>query len=121
MNLIKIICKTQYQVAKMEVIESLLKNSNPEESTLESKLGYNMTSAMRQKLSEDTENCLELIIQNESKEKINIFLTSLQSTIVSANNLLLQMNSSINTTDRLWVKSLFTDIVSELMKVNSDL
>jgi hypothetical protein len=121
MNLIKIICKTQYQVAKIEVIESLIKNSNPDQSTLEIQLAYNMINTLRKKLFDDTENCLELIIQNKSKDRISTFMASLQCTIISVNNLLLQMNSGINTTDGLWIKTLFTDIVSELMQLNSEL
>jgi hypothetical protein len=121
MSLIKTICVIQYQVAKLEVIEDLFRYSTNIQATLETQVAYNMVSTLRKKLFEDAEVCLDLLIENQSKNQIKISIYSLRSTIVSVNNLLLQMSSGVNTPDAVWVKILFTNIVTELMQHNSAL
>jgi hypothetical protein len=111
----------QYQVAKLEVIEDLFRNSTNIQATLETQVAYNMVNTLRKKLLEDAEVCLDLLIENQSNDQIKISIYSLRSTIVSANNLLLKMSSGVNTPDAVWVKILFTNIVTELMKFNSEL
>ncbi len=121
MSLIKIICNIEYQVAKLEVIENLFQNSTNTQATLETQLAYNMISTLRKKLFEDAENCLDLIIENQSENQIKTSLYSLRSTIVSINNLLLQMSSGMTAPNAVWAKNLFTNIVTELMQRNSEL
>ena len=123
MSLIKTVCKIQYQVAKLEVIDDLFRHSSNNQtiSTLEIQVTCNMITTLRQKLFDDTEDCLELLLKDQSHNRIKTSIHSLRSTIISSNSILLQMSSGMTTPDAVWAKNLFTNIVTELMKCDSEL
>jgi hypothetical protein len=117
-NLNRIISKIIYQIGKLEVIESMYLDGKNFEPSLEMEMAYNMIATLRQKLLIDSEVCFDLPLDTLKPSVI-----SLQKTLVSVNNFLIQMSSGLISTERniLFLKELFTTIVSELSILNTEL
>lgn len=119
MTLIKTICKIQYQVAKLEIIEFLFQHEKNTKPSLESEIACNMITTLRQKLFDDSETCLDLFLFETSANTIKPSIQSLQNTIASVNNFILRMNSGLTTPDTLLLKELFTNIITALLSLNT--
>jgi hypothetical protein len=118
MNLTKTACKVQYQTAKIEVIELLFWYGKNNEPSLETEMAHNMISTLRQNLFNASEVCLDA-----SPDTVQSHATSLKNALVSATNFLIQMSSGFTSADMqvVFLKELFTNIVSELVSLNAEL
>lgn len=118
MNLTKTVCRIQYQTAKLEVIEFLFWHGKNNQPSLETEMAHNMVSTIRQNLFNAAEVCLDA-----SLDTVQSYVTSLQNTLVGATNFLIQMNSGLTSTDMqvIFLKELFTNIISELVALNAEL
>lgn len=117
-NLNGIICKILYQTGKLEVIELMYLDGKKFEPSLEMEMAYNLISTLRQKLFLDSQVCLDVPLDIAKPNVI-----SLQKTLVSVNTFLIQMNGGLTSTERqiIFLKELFSAIVSELSILNSEL
>jgi len=121
MNLVTIIFQIYYQIAKLEFLEDLFRHSNANQTTLEIQVGLNMISTLRQQLSKDTEDSLQIFLSDPPYDKLEKTVNILRNTIASSNSLLLQMSDGMNQLDTLWVKDKFLNIVGELTKNSTEL
>lgn len=118
MNLTKTVRRIQYQTAKLEVIEFLFWHGKNNQPSLETEMAYNMVFTLRQNLFNASEVCLDA-----SLDTVQSNVTSLQNTLVGATNFLIQMNSGLTSTEMqvVFLKELFTNIISELVSLNAEL
>lgn len=118
MDLAKTLRGIQYQTAKLEVIELMFWSGKNSQPSLEAEVAYNTVSSIRQNLFSASESCFDA-----SLESMSSHVASLQDTLVSANNFLIQMSSGSTSTDAqvIFVKELFNSIVMELVKLNTEL
>lgn len=118
MNLTKTARRIQYQTAKLEVVEFLFWHGKNNQPSLETDMAYNMVSTLRKNLFNASEVCLDA-----SLDTVQLYVTSLQNTLVGATNFLIQMNSGLTSTEMqvIFLKELFTDIISELVALNGEL
>lgn len=118
MSLEKIVYKIQYQIAKIEVVELMIQYSKNNQPSLELEVSYSMISTLRQNLLNATEVCL-----NPSIDTLHLQINSLQKTLISANNLLIQISIGMNSTDigSLFLQELLTNIVSHFVSLNTEL
>ena len=115
MNLNRTVYQIQYQTAKLEVIESLFWHGRNDQPSSESV--YNFISDLRQNLFNASEDCLDISLDVSAP-----YLNSLQVALTKTINLLTQMNNELDPTDSqiIFLKELFTDIVSELISLNAE-
>lgn len=118
MTLTKTVRGIQYQIAKLEVIELLFWHGKNYQPSLDTEMAYNIMFTLRQKLFSDSEACFDA-----PSDVVQSYIASLQSTIISANNFLVQTNSGLSSTEIqvLFLKKLFTNIISELIALNTEL
>lgn len=118
MILTKILREIQYQTAKLEIIELLSWYWKNNEPSLDTEMAYNMIFTLRQNLFNASEACLEAPL-----EEMQLHISPLRDTLISATNFLSQMNSGLNSSEMqvVFLKELFTSIVSELVNLNARL
>jgi hypothetical protein len=118
MNSIKIVRKIQYQTAKLEVIEFMFWHGKNNQPSLEADIAHNMICTLRQNLFNASESYLDA-----SLDTLHSYVASLQETLISAINFLVQMNSGLTSTEVefIFLKELFTNIISELVNLNIEL
>lgn len=118
MNLTRTVRRIQYQTAKLEVIEFLFWHGKNNQPSLETEIAYNMVSTLRQNLFNSSEVCLDA-----SLDTVQSYTISLQNTLASATSFLIQMNSGLTSTEMqvVFLKELFTNIISELVTLNAEL
>ncbi|MEM4380467.1 MAG: hypothetical protein QXL01_07300 [Thermoplasmatales archaeon] len=114
----KTVRRIQYQTAKLEVIEFLFWHGKNNQPSLETEMAYNMVSTLRQNLFNASEACLDA-----SLDTVQLYVASLQDTLVGATNFLTQMSSGLTSTEMqvVFLKELFNNIVSELITLNAEL
>lgn len=117
-DLNRVICKIQHQLGKLEVIELIYLNAKNTDSSLEVEIAYKMICTLRQNLTNNSIICL-----NVFSDKASAYITSLQKTLVSVNNLLIEMSTGLNSSDArvIFLHELFSGIVSELTTINTEL
>lgn len=116
MKLMRIANKIQYQTAKLEVIELLLWHGKNSQPSLETEMAYNMISTIRLNLLNTSEACFEVSLEDTQSS-----VASLQNTVASATNFLVQMSSGLVNPETIFLKELVTSIVTELVNLNSEL
>lgn len=118
MNLLKIARNIQYQAAKIEVIELLFRRENADDSSLMTKINYNLVSTLRQHLFDASEACFE-----ETPENLSSCIATLQDTLSSATEFLAKVNTdSISLQIQFPIlEDLIADISTELTQIDTAL
>lgn len=118
MNLLKIVRNIQYQTAKIEVIELLFYREKSDDSSLTTKINYNLVSTLRQHLFDASEACFDA-----TPETLPSCIATLQDTLSSAREFLAKINTdSISLQIQFPIlKGLIADILTELNQLNTAL
>jgi hypothetical protein len=111
--------KIQYQAAKLEVIESLLKLGKTTHPSLEAEITHNSFVIIQKNLYDTCEQCFQTSSFRELERLRGVLLDMVYST----NNILIPWANQLSSADpyTLLIKELVLDIAAQLIAASSDL
>jgi hypothetical protein len=119
MNLSKVVCQIQCQAAKLEVVEYIFSCGKAAVSSIEYEIALNTIGTLRQNLINCSDDYFDLTEQSASQYAITRQMQDISTTMLSANNVLISWNKGITAPESVFIKEIFTEIITQLLQLNS--